>query len=53
MIHVVPVNDIIEHDTDSMECACNPVIDVDNGIVIHESLDRREVLEQIGKNENT
>ena len=45
MLHIYPVNDLIEHNTESPECACNPEIDVDNGIVIHSSLDRREVFE--------
>ena len=49
MIHIYPINDLIEHDTESIECACNPSIDVVNGIVIHDSIDRREVFEQRNK----
>ena len=43
--HIYPVNDLIEHNTDSIECACNPKLDFDAKLVIHNSLDRREVFE--------
>lgn len=45
MLHIYPINDLIDHNTDSCECACNPTIDVENGLIIHDSLDRREVFE--------
>lgn len=51
MYHVYPLNDLIEHNTDSIECVCNPDIDVNNGIVIHSAMDRREIFEQ-KENEN-
>ena len=45
MIHVYPINDLIPHNTESNDCVCNPTIDVENGIVIHDSMDRREAFE--------
>ena len=44
--HVFPINDLIEHNTEGFECSCNPVIDFENEIVIHNSLDRRECFEE-------
>lgn len=51
-IHVVPVNDLIEHDSDGGECPCGPTTepvmrdDGSNGwLVTHHSLDGREALE--------
>ena len=47
--HVYPVEDLIEHDTDSEGCVCGPTIEpieCDDGsmgwIVVHHSLDGRE-----------
>lgn len=47
--HVYPINDLIEHNTDSDDCICGPRIDVvkrkDGScayIVVHHSLDGRE-----------
>ena len=47
--HVFPVNDLVEHDTESDDCACGPetrpVERSDGGIewlIIHNSLDGRE-----------
>lgn len=47
--HVYPFNDLINHTTDSFEegcCVCNPTIDVDNYLVIHDAMDRRECFEE-------
>jgi hypothetical protein len=51
-IHTIPVNDLIEHDTDSDDCACGPAIeavfadDGSNGwLISHHSLDGRELHE--------
>jgi hypothetical protein len=44
--HIVPLNDLIEHNTDGLDCPCNPDIDFDDRIVIHSALDRRECFEQ-------
>lgn len=48
MYHVYPLKDLIVHNTDSIECMCNPDIDIENGIVIHSAMDRREIFEQKG-----
>ena len=48
-VHVSPVRDLIEHDTDGGDCLCGPTTeavmrdDGSNGwVVIHHSLDGRE-----------
>jgi len=48
-VHVTPVDDLLEHDTDDGDCICGPDIetvfreDGSNGwLVIHHSLDGRE-----------
>jgi hypothetical protein len=50
MIHVYPLNDEREHETgDTTTCWCNPKLDESNYgemIVIHNSLDCRELIEQ-------
>ncbi len=53
-VHVFPVNDLIEHDTDSDDCLCGPTTEAvhdDEGgfgwVVIHHSLDGRELREQL------
>ena len=50
--HVHPVNDLIEHNTDSDDCMCGPTIEPverDDGsfgwVVVHHSLDGRELAE--------
>lgn len=52
IIHVLPADDLIEHNSDSDECACGPLIEPvprDDGsfgwLVIHYSLDGREQTE--------
>lgn len=49
-VHVIPVNDLIDHDTSSLsgdDCVCVPTTEfVDGGqVVIHHSLDGREANE--------
>lgn len=46
-VHVIPVNDLIEHITKST-CICHPRIDIVEGgmIVIHDALDGRVVSEK-------
>jgi hypothetical protein len=39
-IHVVPIGDLREHE-DTAACWCHPTLD-DDGVCIHNSLDRRE-----------
>ena len=48
-VHVYPNGDLIDHDTESDDCACGPTLDPvkrDDGsvewIAIHHSLDERE-----------
>ena len=45
MIHVYPVNDWIEHDINSTMCICEPKIDWNLGVVVHNSADGRELKE--------
>ena len=42
--HVMPVNDLREHD-DSKNCWCNPLYDQEDNIYIHNSMDNREKYE--------
>lgn len=49
-IHTVPVNDLIEHDSDGGDCICGPTvvpIEREDGSIawqmIHHSLDGREL----------
>ena len=44
MIHIIPCNDAIDHIEDA-DCPCGPDVDVENGIVIHAAMDRRECFE--------
>lgn len=53
--HILPINDIYEHEESSM-CHCNPEVrEVEGGVlVIHNAFDKRErkeeLLEQINQN---
>lgn len=42
MIHVYPVNDLIEHELQGTMCVCEPEVDFDLGVVVHNSIDGRE-----------
>ncbi len=43
-LHVVPINDLREHSTDSEKpCWCNPFDD--DGVTVHNSMDGREAFE--------
>lgn len=51
-VHVLPVNDLIEHDEEGDECICGPKVepvfreDGSNGwLISHHSLDGRELQE--------
>ncbi|WP_434744669.1 hypothetical protein [Streptomyces sp. A-14] len=54
-VHVIPLNDLVEHDTDSEEpsCVCGPnavPIEVGGVVVwayVHASLDGRELAEEV------
>ena len=47
--HTYPLNDLIEHNLGEVDgdysCPCDPRIDVEIGLVVHNSLDRRECFE--------
>lgn len=47
--HVYPLGDIIQHDTETDNCVCQPKIEFINGekLVIHNSFDEREIFEDI------
>ena len=45
MNHVYPVNDLREHVLDGVTCWCRPELDEECGLVIHNSMDRREEYE--------
>lgn len=58
-VHVMPVNDLIEH-TDSDDCVCGPTSDpvkrLDGSVgwvVVHHSLDNREANERALKGEQS
>lgn len=42
MQHVYPVNDLHQHDTESMNCQCGPKVDWKNSVIVHRSYDGRE-----------
>ncbi len=43
MIHIMPVNDLIEHQ-ENAECPCGPTA-LWYGVVLHDAMDRRECFE--------
>ena len=45
--HVLPVNDLIEHEDEGDGCVCGPDVRFEPGgrIVVHHSLDGRELIE--------
>lgn len=43
-IHVYPINDLREHEVEGKKCWCNPT--EEEGVIIHNSMDRREEYEQ-------
>lgn len=43
--HIIPVNDLREHDTEGGTCWCCPEYDEDDDLYIHNSLDEREKYE--------
>jgi hypothetical protein len=44
--HIYPTNDIKPHNTDDGECWCNPTIDEEDNLVIHNAMDQREQYEE-------
>lgn len=49
-INILPRNDIKEH-VEDITCACGPEVIIENGemIIIHNSYDRREVMEFVNE----
>ena len=49
-IHVVPVNDLREHEERGTTCWCCPQVYTEDGetVVVHNSLDGRELVERHG-----
>lgn len=47
--HVYPINDLREHQTEGESCWCQPRIEEDGKLIIHNALDQRERSEQRGK----
>lgn len=45
MNHVYPLNDTSEHKLDGADCWCNPTIDEEDHLVIHNAADEREMFE--------
>lgn len=54
MIHIYPLNDIEEHETDNTSCWCVPEIKEQHGqiIVIHNAFDGRTLTEGEKKDES-
>jgi len=46
--HVYPENDLIQHNVDGEweGCLCDPKVDVEINLIVHNSMDRREVYEK-------
>lgn len=51
-LHIVPVNDLREHDEQTEACWCQPRLEREGRtiIVVHQSADGRELVEQHGVN---
>lgn len=45
-LHVLPINDLKPHKEQGFDCECEPKIDWDNELIIHNSYDGREMVEQ-------
>jgi hypothetical protein len=54
-VHVLPVNDLIEHYSNGEDCPCGPTVEFvppedgdheDGWLITHHSLDGRELVEQ-------
>jgi len=46
MNHVFPIGDIKRHILEGLICECNPKIEWENSLIIHNSFDKREIIEQ-------
>ncbi len=47
--HVYPNNDLKEHKLEGLDCHCEPEIDWENQIVIHNAYDNREAQEYVNR----
>lgn len=47
--HVYPVNDKKKHELEGLYCPCEPEIDWNNQIVIHNAWDMREIQEFVNR----
>lgn len=43
-VHVLPINDLRDHDENGAGCWCRPR--VEDGVIIHNSMDGRELIER-------
>jgi len=48
--HIYPVNDKYPHNTEDLNCSCNPKYDLKDLLVIHNSWDMREADEILKEN---
>ncbi len=46
IIHTYPLDDWKEHETDGDDCWCNPRIEEDGKLIVHNSMDERESYEE-------
>ncbi len=44
--HVYPENDTYEHELDDVICPCNPRVERNGDLVVHNAWDNREMIEQ-------
>lgn len=44
-IHTYPLNDLREHEVDGKPCWCNPRIEEDGDLIVHNAMDGRELFE--------
>ena len=52
-VHVVPINDLREHDESGLTCWCDPTVETfptGGVLVVHNSADGRELVEKHGVN---
>lgn len=48
IFHVIPVNDIWSH-LESDDCECEPRIEEDGHVIVHNSYDGRELIEEVDR----
>lgn len=47
VVHVLPINDLLEHEEEGDDCPCGPAVEFVEGgqVIVHHSLDGREASE--------